>query len=110
MSLNNSIKFLENIKQGFKRTVGWNKYISEITVKPKNNNLDYIIDPTVRNVNRLLVLLFKNSDNDPPRNSFYKFYIPLVKNEDFNTSVDNKSFFDQHVKNKQEAYENFLKC
>ena len=25
------IKFLENIKQGFKRTISWNQYRSEIT-------------------------------------------------------------------------------
>ena len=40
---------------------------------------------------------------------FYKYYIPLVKNKDFDTLVDNKSFFDQHVKNNQEVYEKLLK-
>ena len=34
------MKFLENIKQGFKNTVSCNTYGSEITTKPKNNNLD----------------------------------------------------------------------
>ena len=27
LSINDSIKFLENIKQGFKRIISWNKYI-----------------------------------------------------------------------------------
>ena len=40
LSINNNIKFLKNIKQGFKRTVSWNKYRSEITTQPKNNKLD----------------------------------------------------------------------
>ena len=31
--------------------------------------------------------------------------MPLVKIEDFKVSDDNKPFFDQTVKNKQEAYE-----
>ena len=31
LSVNANIKFLENIKQGFKRTVSWNKYSSEMT-------------------------------------------------------------------------------
>ena len=31
LSINGNIKFLENIKQGFKRTISWNKYRSEIT-------------------------------------------------------------------------------
>ena len=56
LSINDNIKFLENIKQGFKRTISWNKYRSEITTYPKNNNLDYLIDPTFRNINRLFVL------------------------------------------------------
>ena len=35
LSINDNIKFLENIKQGFKRTISWNKYRSEITTQPK---------------------------------------------------------------------------
>ena len=30
LSINDNVKFLENIKQGFKRTISWNKYRSEI--------------------------------------------------------------------------------
>ena len=44
LSINNNIKFLENLKQRFKRTISWNKYRSKITTQPKNNNLDYMID------------------------------------------------------------------
>ena len=33
--IKDNIKFLENIKQGFKRKVFWNKYRSEIITKPK---------------------------------------------------------------------------
>ena len=35
LSINYNIKFLENLKQEFKRTVSWNKYRSEITTQPK---------------------------------------------------------------------------
>ena len=70
MSINDNIKFLENIKQGFKKTISWNKCKFEITKQPKNNNLDYLIDPTFRNTNRLIVLSFKNGNNDPTRDSF----------------------------------------
>ena len=64
------IKFIENIKQGFKRTICWNKYISKITTQPKNNKLDYLIDPTVWNINKLFVFLLKNDFDDPTRKSF----------------------------------------
>ena len=50
-------------------------YRSEITTQTKNNNLDYLIDPTFANINRLFVLSFKNGDNDPTRNSFDKYYM-----------------------------------
>ena len=52
LSINDNIKFLENIKQGFKRTISWKKYRSEIKMYPKINNLDYLIDPTFSNINR----------------------------------------------------------
>ena len=30
LSINNNINFLEHLKQGFRRTISWNKYRSEI--------------------------------------------------------------------------------
>ena len=108
MSINDNIKFLENIKQGFTRTISWNKYRPEIATQPKNNNLDYLIDPTFRNINRLFVLSFKNDNNDPTRDSFDQYYMRLVEIKDFNALITNKLFFDQPVKNKQEAYEKLI--
>ena len=35
LSINYNINFLENIKQGFKRTISWNKYRYEITTQPQ---------------------------------------------------------------------------
>ena len=43
LSINDIIKFLENIKQ---------RYRSEITRQRKNNNWDYLIDATFRNINK----------------------------------------------------------
>ena len=55
-----------------------------------------MIDPEFSNINRLFV--------------FYRlfvvcYYIPLVEMKDFVPLIDNKPFFDESVKNKQEAYE-----
>ena len=69
---------------GFKRTISWKKYRSEITTQPKNNNLDYLINPTFININRLFVLSFKNDNDDPTRYSFDKYYISLVEIKDLN--------------------------
>ena len=109
LSIDDNIKFLKNIKQGFKRTICWKKYRSKITTQPKNNNLDYLMDPAFRNINRLFALSFKNGDNDPTRNSFDKYDIPLVEIKYFNALIDNKAFFDHPVgKSKQEAYGKLL--
>ena len=67
LSKENEIKLLEQLKSGFKRTIKWNKYRSQMTIQPQNNNLNYLIDPTFTNVNRLFVLSFsrnKNTDNN----------------------------------------------
>ena len=59
------IKFLENVKQRFKRKISWSKCRSERKIQPKNNNLDYLIHPLFKNIIRLFVLSFKNCNDDP---------------------------------------------
>ena len=104
LSINGNIKFyLENIKQGFKRTISWNEYRFEI------NNQIIIIDPTFRNINRFFVLSFKDGDNDPIRDSFEKYCMSLIEVKDLNPLIDNKPFFDHPVENKEEAYEELIK-
>ena len=87
------------MKQGIKRTKPLNKYRSKITKQPKTNNLDYKIDLTLRTINTLFVLSFKNSENNSSRFSFDKYYMPLVEIKDFNVLIDHKSFFDRLAKN-----------
>ena len=47
LHINDNTNFLENIKQGFKRIIPWNKFRYEIATQSKNNNLDYLINPTL---------------------------------------------------------------
>ena len=67
LSAENDNKLLEQLKTGFKRTITWNKYRSEISNHTINNNLNYLIDPTFTNVNRLFVLSY---ENETDRTSF----------------------------------------
>ena len=53
LSKENDIKFSEKLKLEFKKTIKWNKYRSQMTIQNINNNLNYLIDPTFTNVNRL---------------------------------------------------------
>ena len=108
LSKENDIKLLEQLKSGFKRTIKWNKYRSQMTVQPQNNNLNYLIDPTFTNVNRLFVLSFSRNNNTDNRDSFSDYYVPNVEIKDFNVLIDGKSFFDLPVKNEEEAYEKIM--
>ena len=58
LSTEDDNNFLEQLKSGFKRTIKWNKYRSEMTNQTKTNNLNYLIDPTFIKINRLFVLSF----------------------------------------------------
>ena len=50
LSTENDKKLLEQLRTGFKRTIKWNKYRSEMTNQTKNNNLNDLIDPTFADV------------------------------------------------------------
>ena len=104
----NDIKLLEQLKLGFKRTIKWNKYRSQITIQPQNNNLNYLIDPTFTNVNRLFVLSFTRNNAGDNRDSFSDYYVPNVEIKDFNVLIDGKCFFDLPVKNEEETYEKII--
>ena len=77
-SKENDIKLLEQLKSGFKKTMKWNKYRSQMTIQPQNNNLNYLIDSTFTNVNRLFVLLFIRNNAGDNRDSFSHYYVPNV--------------------------------
>ena len=79
-----------------------------MTIQPQNNNLNYLIDPTFTNVNRLFVLSFPRNNNTDSRYSFSNYYVPKVRINDFNVLIDGKSFFDLPVKNEEEAYEKIM--
>ena len=70
MSVNDNTKFLENINQGFKRILPWNKYISALTSQSKNKNLDkyYMSVEEIKDFNTLI-------DNTP-------FFDQPVKNKE----------------------------
>ena len=59
LSITDNINVLENIKQGFKRTISWNKNRSQVKTQPKNKNVEYLIDPAFININILFVISLK---------------------------------------------------
>ena len=80
-----------------------------MTVQPQNNNLNYLIDPTFTNINRLFALSFQriagenNTTKDYYRDSFSHYYVPNIRIKDFNVLIVGKIFFDLPVKNEEET-------
>ena len=97
-------KLLEQLKTGFKRTIKWNEYRSEMFNQTVNNNLNYLIDPTFTNLNGLFVLSF---ENDADRSSFSKYYVPTIEIKDFNVLIGGKQCSEIPVR-KKETYEQII--
>ena len=89
LSATDDNNFLKQLKSGFKRTIKWNKYRSELTSQTKTNHFNHLTDPIFIKVNRLIVLPFENEED---RTSFSKYYVPKVEMKDFNVVIDGESF------------------
>ena len=100
LSAENDNKQLELLKSGFRRSIKWSKYMSQMSNQNKNNNLNYLSDPTFSDVNRLFVLSFENEDD---RTSYYKYYVPSVEIKDYNVLNDGNAFFELPIKNIEET-------
>ena len=83
-------KLLPQLKNGFKRTINWNKYLAKPELLAQNANLNHLIEPSFQGTN--FVLAFENDD---PRISNKRYYIPNVEIKDYNVIIDGKNLFDQ---------------
>ena len=60
-----------------------------MTNQTRNNNLNYLIDPTFTNVNRLS---FYHFENEAHRDSFSEYYVRTVEIQDFNVRLMESHF------------------
>ena len=89
LSTQDNAKLLPQLKNGFKRTITWNKYLAKPELLPQNANLNHLIEPSFQGANRLFVLAF---EDDAQRISKRSYYIPNVEIKDYNIMIDGKSF------------------
>ena len=106
LSTQDNAKLLQQLKSGFKRTINWNKYESNIKTFAQNRYLNHLINPSFQGVNKLFVLSFEN-END--RTSHSTYYLPKVEIKDYNVMIDGKNFFDQPINSMTKTYENIRK-
>ena len=99
-------KLLQQLKSGFKRTINWNKYKSNIKAFAQNRYLNHLINSSFQGVNRFFLLFFEN-END--RTSHSTYYLLKVEIKDYNVMIDGKNLFDQPVNRMIKTCENIRK-
>ena len=103
LSTQDNAKLLQQLKSGFKRTINWNKYESNIKTFAQNRYLNHLINPSFQGVNRLFVLSFENEDQ---RKSHSAYCLLNVEIKDYNVMIDGRNFFDQPIDNMAKTHEN----
>ena len=109
LSTQDNSKLLPQLKNGFKRTIAWNKYLAKPELLVWNANLNHLIEPSFQGINRLFVLTFEHDDDNDFRASNRRCYIPNVEIKDYNVVIDGKNVFDQPVKNDKVTCKNIRK-
>ena len=101
LSTQDNAKLLQQLKFGFKRTINWNKYESNVKAFAQNRYLNYLINPSFQEVNRRSVLSFENEDQ---RKSHLTYYLTNVEIKDYNVMIDGRNFFDQPIASMAKTY------
>ena len=94
---------MQQWKSGFKRTINWNKYYSEISIERRNLYLDFLTDPRFQGVNTLIVLSFENNTN---RTRYIGYFLPKVQIKVYSAMIDGQSFVNQPIKDDVRTYDN----
>ena len=91
LSTQENAKLLQQLKNGFKRIVNWNKYRSDPKTYAQNHYLDHLVDSSFQGVNKLFALSFEDGNGTT---SHSEYYLTKVEIKDYNVKIDGRSFFD----------------
>ena len=97
-----------NEVRGFKRSIFWNEYKSEIEKKePDASNLKrFPLDASFQGVNRFFVLAFDNTNNGPnkvERDTHRKYFLLRVNITNHNVLIDGRNFDDQPINDQSKS-------
>ena len=59
LSTQDNAKLLLQLKSGFKRTISWNKYLSNSELLVKNPDLNQLVEPSFQGVNKLAIKMIR---------------------------------------------------
>ena len=117
LSVEDNVKLLKLLSEGFKRTVYWNKYKvtdNKIVEIANNNEEKYIrelLDSSWQGVKRLFVLAYNNKegDNKVSVDSYKNYFLPRVKIENYKIEIDGRNFHDQPINDSIKQYNKIRK-
>ena len=105
---------VNQLNEGFKRSVYSNEYKSKIQTKEadSNNLKRFPLDASFQEVNTLFVLAFDNTNNDDnkvERDSHRKYFLPRVDITNYNVLIDGRNFYDQPINDQIKKYDQIRK-
>ena len=106
LSAQDNARLLQQLKSGFKRTINWNEYESNIKTYAQSRYLNHLINPSFQGVNRLFVLSFENEDG---RTSNSTYYLPKVEIKHYNIMINGRTVFDDPINGAAKTYKNIRK-
>ena len=72
LSAQDNSKLLLQLKNGFKRTITWNKYLIKPELLAQNANLNHLLEPSFQGINRLFVLAFENDNQRTVKDTIFQ--------------------------------------
>ena len=109
LSAEDNAKLSKLLREGFKRSVYWNKYI--IIPNYQNDYIRELLDSSYQGVKRLFVLAYNNTggNNQVSVDSYKKYFLPRVKIENYNIEIDGRNFYDQPINDSIKQYDEIRK-
>ena len=80
LSIQDNAKLLQQFKSGFKKTINWSKYETNVKTFAQNRYFNHLINPTFQGVNRRLFVL--PLENEGQRKLYSTYYLPKVEIKD----------------------------
>ena len=104
--------YQELLREGFKRPVYWNK--NKVIPNKISNADDYIrqlLDYSCQGVKRLFVLAYRDGGgaNIVTADSHRRYFLPIVKIENYNIEIDGRNFYDQPINELIKQYDEVRK-
>ena len=111
LSTKDNSNLTKQLNDGFKRTLYWNKYeaVDDYIATAAADLYTKTLDASFQGVNRLLVLAFDRTANNPTRNGYKRYYLPRVDITKYNVLIDGRNFYDQPINDKIRQYDKIRK-